>query len=405
MPPVSAPFPLISQAAFAELSLAEKNTYLQDVARRLTEARGEAHPQPLDKESLSRLRRFYARRRLSDLALDTMPDPGLRGVLRRLGETIHLGEVRALIQHETPSSPLPTFREPPPDDAQLMFFVPTVHDAPLKDEMSLMDIAPFSLSKTIRHGVIRYELKDAIITIEGGAEVGLVTAYDYDIFIHMVTHLAVAMRDYRNAETKGLRPSLPPRTYRPTAAEILKFCRREQGGKQYEQLEPSLDRLQATRYKITNLTSNGSRRAAESFPLIGRYKVVSRTRADRVDQVEIDIPEWVYNGVVAPGQTPSILTLNPDYFLIARPLAKFIYRLARKACGTRGIADYGLDTLYQRSGSAMPFRKFRDAIEELVMATKTDPLPDFDLELLPSQSGQKLRMMDRTKRLAAHDAA
>ncbi|MEZ5908727.1 MAG: replication initiator protein A [Hyphomicrobiaceae bacterium] len=339
------------------------------------------------------------------MALDAMHDPGLRATLRRLGETIHLGEVRALIHHETPSSPLPTFREPPPDDAQLMFFVPTVHDAPLKDEMSLMDIAPFSLSKTIRHGVIRYELKDAVITIEGGAEVGLVTAYDYDIFIHMVTHLAVAMRDYRQAESKGLRPSLPPRTYRPTAAEILKFCRREQGGKQYEQLEPSLDRLQATRYKITNLTDKGSRRAAESFPLIGRYKVVSRTRSERVDQVEIDIPEWVYNGVVAPGQTPSILTLNPDYFLIARPLAKFIYRLARKACGTRGIAEYGLDTLYQRSGSAMPFRKFRDAIEDLVTATKTDPLPDFDIELHPSQSGQKLRMMDRAKRLVAHEAA
>jgi len=405
MPNHSSKLALIPQRAFADLSLAQKNDYLQDIARHLAEARGDANAKPLDRESLSRLRRFYGRRRLSDLALDKIYDPGIRQSLHRLGETIHLGEVRTLIQHETPSSPTSTFREPPPDDAQLMFFVPTVHDAPLKDEMSLMDIAPFSLSKTIRHGVIRYELKDAIITIEGGAEVGLVTAYDYDIFIHMVTHLAVAMRDYRQAEAKGLRPSLPPRTYRPTAAEILKFCRREQGGRQYEQLEPSLDRLQATRYKITNLTSNGSRRAAESFPLIGRYKVVSRTRTDRVDQVEIDIPEWVYNGVVAPGQTPSILTLNPDYFLIARPLAKFIYRLARKACGKHGIADYGLDTLYQRSGSAMPFRKFRDAIEELVTATKNDPLPDFNLEILPSQSGQKLRMTDRTRALTSADAA
>ena len=256
---------LLSQAEFAALNLADKNQYLQDIARRIGEARGEANFKPLDRDSLSRLRRFYARRRISDLALDKTPDPGLRAALRRYSEALHLGEVQKVIEHETPSQPAPLYREPPPDDAQLMFFVPTVHDAPLKDDVNLMDIAPFSLSKTIRHGVIRYELKDALITIEGGAEVGLVTAYDYDIFIHMVTHLAVAMRDYRNAEAKGLRPSLPPRTYRPSAAEILKFCRREQGGKQYEQLEPALDRLQATRYKITNLATSSSRRAANRF--------------------------------------------------------------------------------------------------------------------------------------------
>ncbi|MGE0853133.1 MAG: replication initiator protein A [Hyphomicrobiaceae bacterium] len=185
----------------------------------------------------------------------------------------------------------------------------------------------------------------------GAVRTGVVTAYDYDIFIHMVTHLAVAMRDYKQAEAKGLRPPLPPRTYRPSAAELLKFCRRDRGGKQYDQLEPSLNRLQATRYKITNLAAGSSRRAAESFSLIGRYKVVSRTIGDKIDQVEIDIPEWVYSGVVSPGEAPSILTLNPDYFLISRPLGKYIYRLARKATEARGIADYGLDTLYHRSES------------------------------------------------------
>jgi hypothetical protein len=53
-----------------------------------------------------------------------------------------------------PLSVLVTYREPPPDDAQLMFFVPPVHDAPLKVDMNLMEVAPFSLSKTIRQGII-----------------------------------------------------------------------------------------------------------------------------------------------------------------------------------------------------------------------------------------------------------
>lgn len=397
---------LIPQAEFGTFSLAQKNAYLQEVAFLLAQANGETEPRPLDREALSRLRRFYMRRRASELAIETTPDGRLREALQRMSETIHLGEVTKRIRHETPSHPKLTYREPPPDDAQLMFFVPTVHDAPLKDDVNLMDVAPFSLSKTVRQGSIRYELKDCTITIEGGAEVGLVTAYDYDIFIHMVTHLASKMRDYRLDEKKGLRPSLPPRTYRPSASEILKFCRREQGGKQYEQLEASLDRLQATRYKITNLTDHHTRRAAESFPLIGRYKVVSRTAKNRIDQVEIDIPDWVYQGVVSPGETPSILTLNSDYFLISRPIAKFIYRLARKATGTTGMAEYGLQTLYERSGSAMPFRKFREALEEVVTAADKDPLPDFDLQIVPAVGGgEKLRMMDRRKRLALGQTA
>lgn len=399
--------PLMSRAAFAELSLEQKNTYLQQVSFMIAEANGEPEPPSLSKDSLSILRRFYSRRRACDLQLDKVHGP-LKASLQRLSEAIHLEEVRAVIRHETPPpAQVTTFREAPPDDAQLMFFVPTAHDAPLKDDVNLMDVAPFSLSKTIRReGVIRYELKDALITIEGGAESGLVTAYDYDIFIFLVSQLAYQMKEYRAAEKRGLRPSLPPNVYRANAAQILKFCRIDRGGRQYAQLEGALDRLQATRYKITNLTDNKSRRASESFPLIGRFKVVSRTSNGKVDLVEIEIPDWVYKGVVTDGESPSILTLNMDYFLITRPLARFIYRLARKACGTTGIADYGLDTLHHRSGSPMPFRKFRESLVEVVKEAQENPLPDFDIEIIPAKGGEeKLRMTDRRKKLELKDAA
>jgi plasmid replication initiation protein len=221
----------------------------------------------------------------------------------------------------------------------------------------------------------------------------------------MVSHLAWQMRQYRIDEGKGLRPSLPPKVYRPNASDILKFCRREQGGKQYQALERSLDRLGMTRYKITNLTSDQKRRAAESFPLIGHYRVVTRTRNDTVDEIEIEIPDWVYKGVVTSSGTPSILTLNPDYFLLNKPLAKFIYRVARKACGKHGFAEYGLDTLYARSGSEMPFNKFRDSIRDIVHQSREKPLPDFDLDIVEGRNGDKLRMMDRRKQVPQQNAA
>lgn len=391
---------LKTREQFAALSLHEKNEYLQGVAQQI------AHHQELpflalDRDALSRLRRFYSRRAFADLRLDDARlDEGLRASLQSYAEAIHHGEIEKVVAHELPARAAKTNRTPPDDDAQLMFFVPTVHDAPVKDDVNLMDIAPFALSKTARDGILRYQLKDALVTVEGGAEVGLATAYDYDIFINMVSHLAAEFRDYRIKEERGLRPSLPPRVYAPAAAEIFKFCRREPGGKQYLDLEKALDRLQATRIKITNL-NGGKRRETESFPLIGRYKVVSRTSMDRVDQLEIDIPQWVYEGVVNPQKTPTILTLNPDYFLIAKPMARFIYRLARKAAGSKP-AEYGFPELHARSGSRLSLSKFSTALEDIVRTTREDPLPDFDLEIVPGKSGRLLRM---SKREAAAIAA
>ncbi|HEX2842054.1 replication initiator protein A [Hyphomicrobium sp.] len=392
---------LKTQAEFSDLSLEEKNLYLQEVAVRISLLDGEEDPQPLSKEALMRLRRFYMRRRASDLALESTTDVLLRDTLQRMSEAVHLGEVKQLIKHEAPSKKetIVTLREPPHDDSQLSFFSPPTYDAPLKDDVNLMDVAPFSLSKNSRGGVIRYELPDAIITIEGGAETGLATAFDYDIFLHMVTSLTGTMKEYRIAEKKGLRPSLPPRCYRPSMGEILSFARRGQGGRQYERIEGALDRLQATRIKITNLNHAAKRRASESFPLIGRYKVISRTKGNKIDMVEIDIPDWVYKGVVNPTDKPSVLTLDADYFLIAKPLARFIYRLARKSAGTSGMSDYGLETVHLRSGSALPFAKFRKALQEIVEDSKICPLPEFNLEILPAKGGEKLRMTKRTMQI------
>ena len=390
---------LKSRDEFAELTLHEKNAYVQEVANKIADLRGDERVE-LDKDALARLRRYYARRSMADLKVDKISGP-LGATLRNMAEAIRAEEVQTVIGHELPTKQRTRrmSRQAPLDDAQMMFFVPSVHDAPLKDDFNLMDIAPFALSKSGGAGVIRYELKDSIITVEGGAEVGIATAYDYDIVINMISHLAEATRRYRIEEGKGLKPNLPPLVYQPAAAEILKFCRRELGGKQYDDLERALARLQATNIRITNLKAGRDRRATESFPLIGRYKVVSRTSQDRIDLVEIEIPGWVYDGVVRPDGKPTILTLNPDYFLLSRPIARFIYRLARKAAGETH-AFYSLKELHKRSGSRLPMRKFRTAVEEIVADTKKTPLPDYDIELEDRGHDFVLLMRNRARSLA-----
>jgi plasmid replication initiation protein len=390
MPPRAPSFKFMPREEFASLSLHEKNAYLQDVTRQVMEQRGEEFI-PLSRDALSRLRRFYSRRSIADLRLEKIDDPDLRERLRIMSGHIYGKEIGNALESEIPANR--NNRPPPIDDDQLMFFVPAITDAPIKDEMNLMDVAPFALSKMKRDGIIRYELKDAVITVEGGAEVGLATAYDYDIFLNMVSHLAEEMRRFRIAERKGLRPTLPALVYRPSASQILKFCRRGMGGKQYIELERALDRLQATRIKITNL-SGGKRRATQSFPLIGRYKVISRTRQDKIETVEIDIPTWVYEGVVEPENRPSILTLSPDYFLIAKPIARFIYRLARKAAG-QDQAFYTLEDLHYRSGAKLPKRKFEMAVRKIVESSVSDPLPDYNLSIIAGQTGPVLHMKRR----------
>ena len=382
------------RAAFAERTLEQKNVYLQDLAERFAAAHGRDH-RVLDKTALSRLRRYYARRVWADLKLADAPDNDMNRVLRRLGEAIRDEDVRAdvsaaLLQDLPPKRVL---RAAPEDDAQLMFFVPAVYDAPIKDDVNLMDVALFSLGKTARTGVIRYELKDSLITVEGGAEVGLATVFDYDIFLNMISYLAEEVRRYRIDAEKGLRPSLPPKVYRPSAAHILKFCRRTSGGRQYEEIEAALRRLAKTTISVTNL-AGGKRRQVDTRPLIGEYRVVSKTSTGKVDEIEITIPDWVYLSIVKTDKVLPLLTLNPDYFLISSGLGRFVYRLARKAAG-KGSAAYSVRELHKRSGSPQEFRKFLYDLRQLVARTQAFPMPDYELTLNDPRNGPTLTMRQR----------
>lgn len=389
---------LLPREKFGTMTLHEKNAYLQNLADEHA-ALNNRELVSLDRDALSRLRRYYSRRVWADLKLDELPNGPLNRALRALGEgirgnSIH-DDVAAVLMQE--SVPKRTLRAPPQDDAQLMFFVPAIYDAPIKDDVNLMDVAPFSLSKKANSGVIRYELKDSLITIEGGVESGLATVFDYDIFLNMVSYIAEEVQRFRRDETKGLRPTLPPKTYRPNASHILKFCRRSDGGKSYEDLEAALDRLANTTIKVVNLHS-GKRRQVDSRPLISGYSVVSRTGSNKIDVIEITIPDWVYLSVVRNEKSLPLLTLHQDYFLISSGIGRFIYRLARKAAG-KSEARYGIKELHKRSGSTQELRKFAYDLREFVTRTQAFPMPEYDLSLQDGKEGAVLLMKRRDDEL------
>ncbi|EJN16272.1 Replication initiator protein A [Bradyrhizobium sp. YR681] len=388
---------LMSREAFADLGLHERNGYLQKLASEFAEKTGRPTI-ALGQDALARLRRFYLRRSFADLERGKVDlkisDPELAAALRSLGETIKDSErqddVVGALKSELPG---PILRKAPTDDHQLSLFVPVIYDAPLKDDVNLMDIAPFTMSKNRRTTGLRYELNDCIVTVDGSAEHGLATVFDYDIFLHMVTYLAEEARRYHIDISKGLRPNLPPQVYRPKASHILKFCRRGSGGLQYKSLEAALDRLSGTRLKVANLRG-GRRREVVNVPLIDKYRVVSATSNGHVDDIEIYIPSWVYESVVREKGKPQILTLNPDYFLISQGLGRMVYRLARRAAG-RTEARYSIIEVHKRSGSPQALPQFAQILRKLVAHSKMFPLPDYDLDLIAGQSGELLWMRYR----------
>ncbi|SCN46913.1 Plasmid replication initiator protein [methanotrophic endosymbiont of Bathymodiolus azoricus (Menez Gwen)] len=267
------------------------------------------------------------------------------------------------------------YRRAPEGDQQMSLFEPTLMDVSTKDDISLMDVAVFGLGRKPRFEPIEHDLKDAHITIQGGTKCGMATIFDYDIFLYMVSYLTHEMNVVRRAAENGQDSYLPPRKIKPSVVELLKYCRRDLGGKNYKMLESALIRLDNTNILISH--KNSKSRRSGSFNLIDGYEITSETKTGKISEVSINIPSWVYDGVVRNGD-PRVLTMPKDYFLLDQGNHRFLHRLCRKAAG-KGEANYNLQTIYERSGSTSPFRswksKFKKSIETLGIKGKA--LPDY----------------------------
>ncbi len=259
-----------------------------------------------------------------------------------------------------------------------------------------MDVAVFRLSKRDKRAneVIRYDMPDGYVEVSSGPK-GMASVWDYDIVLMGISHLTEAINRYRSG-----RGGKPTRKFRPHVSEILKFCRRSDGGRQYEEIEAALDRLSTTTIKVVrNIKSPSGRMMREAETpegLIRKGKVVSYADDGRVALVEIELPEWVYDEVVE-SKRPHVLTVHPDFFLIEPGVGRFVYRLARRAAG-RGQAKWTFRLLYERSGSAGTFKEFCRLLRKGILAS--NDLPEYDLTEEQGQKGPMLVMTHREAKTA-----
>lgn len=287
----------------------------------------------------------------------------------------------------------PSIRKPPKGDEQLDFFVPSLYDVGTKDSRSIMDVAVFRLSKKDKRigEVIRYELPDGYVQVSAGAA-GMASVWDYDLVLMAVSHLTEAMNRYR--EGKGDKPG---RLFSPHVADILKFCRRSDGGRQKDDLVDALIRLNTTHIAVERVKKNRNGRSvtvSEGEALISRYKVITSTATGKPENVEIELPDWIYKEVVE-AKNPDVLTVHPDFFLIDPGIGRFVYRLARRAAG-KTTATWSFQTVYERSGSTGVFKEFCRILRRII---KANDLPEYILAEESGQTGPLLVMTYRDANL------
>jgi len=269
------------------------------------------------------------------------------------------------------------------------FFIPMLYDVGARDSRGVMDVAVFRLSKneSRANSVIRYELPDGHVQVSSGVY-GMASVWDYDIVLMAVSHLTEAMNQYRAG--KGDKPG---QVFRPHIGDVLTFCEKNVGGNQKDSVVDALMRLSTTHVSIERTRSVGDQpiTITEGENLIGPFKVVSSPKGKQVEFVEIKIADWMYEEITQ-GHKPDVLTVHPDYFKISQGVARFVYRLARKAAG-KDMAVWGFKTLYERSGSMGPFKEFSRILRKVIQA---NDLPEYDLTEEEGQMGPVLRMVHRS---------
>lgn len=144
------------------------------------------------------------------------------------------------------------------------------------------------------------------------------------------------------------------------AYDFLKATNRVTDGRGYEGLRSALIRLQGTQIETNIVTGNTEQ--LDIFSIIDRARIVRQTRAGRMQEIEIQLSDWVFNAIRAK----EVLTFHRDYFRLRKPLERRIYELARKHCGKKKDWRITLPVLQRKCGSSSTLREFRRLIQNIV---------------------------------------
>lgn len=236
------------------------------------------------------------------------------------------------------------------------FFVADLFDANPKDDIASMENPIFAL-KPGDTRIRRYERNGVSLSVTPSVR-GCATIHDKDLWIYLTSQLVEAMNQGKPVS----------KTVRITAYDFLVSTNRDTGGRAYNLMGDTLERLAGTRLE-TNIETDGYRERS-GFGLVDSYRIIERDGQDRMVSIEVRLPDWLYRSI----ESKQILTLSRDYFRLRKPLDRRIYELARKHCGNQSKWPVSLAVLHEKTGSTSNLREFRRALKSLV---DSNELPDY----------------------------
>ncbi|WP_282048371.1 replication initiator protein A [Sulfitobacter mediterraneus] len=247
------------------------------------------------------------------------------------------------------------------------FFVCDIFDAAPKGDMASMAHPIFSLSTKPDHRIRRYENESgkSYLEVKPSAD-GLATIHDRDVLIYCISQIMAALNEGQQVS----------RTVRLKAYDLLKATNRVTDGRGYDGLRAALIRLQGTQVE-TNIVTGGEEQL-DIFSIIDRARIVRETREGRMQEIEIQLSDWVFNAI----QAHEVLTLHRNYFRLRKPLERRLYELGRKHCGKKAEWRISLPVLQRKCGSASTSREFRRLVANIIKQDEThNHIPDYAIRL------------------------
>jgi plasmid replication initiation protein len=245
------------------------------------------------------------------------------------------------------------------DDGQPDLFIALPSDIPARDQQDLMERPFFSLSKNKRTSPIEYKVGENYIKVTAPVEYGMATIWDADILIWAASQITEAL-------SRGMKTS---RFFRLSAYDLLKFTRRDTGGKGYKELKAALDRLQSTTV-ATNIRQ-GKRKEYHRFSWLNEWKEITDEQGHSLG-LEFILPDWLYDGII---NQQLVLSIDPAYFDLTSGIERWLYRVVRKHGGKQKTGwSFTFRQLYEKSGSLARFSDFAIDIRRI---TKRQSIPEY----------------------------
>jgi hypothetical protein len=288
------------------------------------------------------------------------------------------------------------------------FFIVDIADAAPKDDMASMEHPVFSLSVKPDMRSLEYVSgKGSRLRVIPSGQ-GLATIMDKDILLYCISK-QVARANAGEEITPYVEMS---------AHEVMVATNWNTENKSYKRFEEALIRLKGT-VLITDVRTGGEIQS-NGFGLIDEFST-HRQDADgnatpfgRMTRLTIKLSDWTFKAI----QAREVLSIDPGYFRLRRPLERRLYEIARKHCGTQnGAIKVGIEKLQAKVGSNAPLKKFRFNLKEIIndgnipdygfaivgdIVHMQRLVPSIDIERPTEMIPLRADTLDKAQKIAAH---